>query len=116
MVPTEKRSINLATEQVTILCVKFNAETQFKGKELLLVHWEQPTLTEDITIEEGLITVLDDRSSYVSIPIANTSKQDVALNQCTVLGQLQTSKTTYRTKQVHIDEREKLQGMVFRGK
>lgn len=92
MVPIEKRQINLATEQVTILCVKFNAGTQFSPLVQLvqLVHWEQPILTEDITIEEGLITVLGDRSSYVSIPIANTSKQDVTLNQCTVLGQLQT--------------------------
>lgn len=77
--------------------------------DLLLVHWEQPTLPEDITIEEGLITVLGYRSSYVSSPIANASKQDITLNQHTVLGHLQTNKITctIRTEQVHIDDRGK---------
>lgn len=75
IVHTGKRTINLAAEQVTTVYVKANTGAQFKGQDLLLVPSEEPTLPEGVTIEEGLITVPNDRSGYVPIPIANTNRQ-----------------------------------------
>ncbi len=111
IVHTGKRRISLAAEQVTIVYVKASTGSQFKGQDLLLVPSEEPTLPEGVTIEEGLITVPSDRSRYVAIPIANTNKQDITLSQRTVLGHLQTFKTTYavRTEQINIGEGGKQQ-------
>ncbi len=89
--------------------VKANTGAQFKGQGLLLVPSEEPTLPEGVTIEKGLITIPSDRSRYVLVPIANTNKQDITLNKHTVLGHLQTFKTTCaaRTEQINLGERGK---------
>ncbi|KAK0149634.1 hypothetical protein N1851_009619 [Merluccius polli] len=91
IVHTGKRRIKLAAEQA-------NAGAQFRGQDLLLVPSEEPALPESVIVEQGLITIPNDRTGYVQIPIANTNKQDITLNQRTVLGQLQTFKTTYAVK------------------
>lgn len=106
-----KRRISLAAEQVTVAYVKVNTGAQFKGQDLLLVPSEQSNLPQGVTIEEGLITVPNGRSGYVPVPIANTNKQDVMINQRMVLGHLKTFKTSYtvRTEQINVSEGGKQQ-------
>ena len=71
IVHTGKRRIKLAAEQVTMVTVKANAGAQFRGQDPILVPSEEPTLPEGITVEQGLITVPNERIGYVKIPIAN---------------------------------------------
>lgn len=102
--------INLVAEQVTIVYVKANTGAQFRGQDLLFNHGEEFTLPEGVTIEESFITVPNDRLKYVPIPTANTNRQYITLNQCTVLDHLQIIKTNYayyvRTEQVNVSEGE----------
>lgn len=111
IVHTGKRRIKLAAEKVPIVTVKVNTVDQFKDQDLLLVPSEEPTLPEGVTVAECLITVPSDRSGYLKIPIASTNKQDITLDQRTVVGHLQTFKTTYavRTEKIYIGERGKQQ-------
>lgn len=89
--------------------VKANLGDQFREQDLLLVPSEEPTLPEGVVVEEGLVTVPNDRFRYVPVPIANTSKQDIMLTQHTVIGHLQVVKTAYtiQTEQLTTDTAER---------
>lgn len=95
VVHTGRKTITLAAEQVTTVYVNANTAVQYQGQDLLLVPSEEPTVPEGVVIEQGLVTVPSRRSGYVPVPIANTNRYSVTLNQRTVLGHLQTVKTAY---------------------
>ncbi|XP_035768899.1 josephin-2 [Neolamprologus brichardi] len=56
---------------------------------------ELTKLPEGLVIQEGLVTIMEGRSVYIPVAIANTNKRDVNLIPHTVLGHLEEIKAVY---------------------
>uniref|UniRef100_A0A3B5Q730 Gypsy retrotransposon integrase-like protein 1 n=1 Tax=Xiphophorus maculatus TaxID=8083 RepID=A0A3B5Q730_XIPMA len=95
LVHTGRSRIKLAAEQITIIHVKVNTGTQFRGEDLLFVPSEDSVLPEGVSVQEGLMTVPTENPGFVSIPNSNTNKYNVTLHQRAVLGHLEAVKTAY---------------------
>ena len=94
-VQTGKRGIRCAGEQITTTFVRAHVGAQFAGESLLFVPSVSSQLPEGLVIQEGLVTVSEERFAYIPVSVANTSKLDIALIPRTILGHLEEIKTVY---------------------
>lgn len=92
---TGKRGIRLTAERITTTFVPAQFGAQFAGQSLLFVPRVVSQLPEGLIIQEELVTVSQEKSAYIPVSVANTSKLDVSLTSCNVLGHLEEIKAVY---------------------
>ncbi|KAL7869790.1 hypothetical protein AOLI_G00137780 [Acnodon oligacanthus] len=90
-----RKRVFLPAKQVSTVYIRAHIGYQYRGQELLFSSDELNPVQEDLVFKEVLVRVPDTRVTYVPIPVANTTKQNVFLEPHMILGYLQPVKCSY---------------------
>uniref|UniRef100_A0A8C5PSX6 ribonuclease H n=1 Tax=Leptobrachium leishanense TaxID=445787 RepID=A0A8C5PSX6_9ANUR len=106
IVRTGQKKIVLPANQTTFIHARAHVGVQTKDQEMIFVPSELCPLPEGVIISEVVVDVCKGSPIYVPIPIGNTTKHDITLDQRCLLGHLQTVKAVYPAAVQPVRDRE----------